>query len=432
MPHDDDPNQAGIRAAINRSADDPPTPENDPNWREHLLMGDKDKPRPVFTNALVALRSAPQWAGVIGFDEFAYRAVMRKKAPWMTSAVRDEPWSDYFDSLTCEWLQRHDIFVKPHEVTRAVQVVAREHPFHPVRDYLQACPCDGAPRLDTSAITYLGAADTPYSRAVVARWMISAVARIMEPGCKADCMLILEGPQGKLKSTALETLGTPWYTDELAELGTKDASMQLAGKWIFEMSELDSIIRVRGNTDRIKAFMSRKTDRYRPAYGAHVVELPRQCVFAGSSNKDHDHFGDDTGNRRFWPLTCGTIDIEGLRDVRHLLWGEAVQRYLALAPWWLDTEELQAAASEEQDARLTSDPWFEPIAGWLHRMGKSDTSIAEILENAIARRLPEQTKSDEIRVGLCLRKLGWQGYRLGSKQRRYRLNPYSPTLEHWS
>ena len=142
---------------------------------------------------------------------------------------------------------------------------------HPVRDYLDALRWDGVPRLEHWTITYLGAEDTPLNRAFGSRWMISAVARIMQPGAKADHMLILEGPQGAKKSSALKALaGADWFTDELAEIGSKDAAQQMRGIWIIEIAELDAISRA--EVSRIKAFLTRTTDRYRPPYERYIVD----------------------------------------------------------------------------------------------------------------------------------------------------------------
>ena len=211
---------------------------------------------------------------------------------------------------------------------------------HPVRDYLTALVWDGISRLDSWLITYLDAEDTPLIRAIGSRWMISAVARIMQPGAKVDHMLILEGPQGGKKSSALKTLaGAEWFTDELAEIGSKDAAQQMRGIWIIEIAELDAISRA--EVSRIKAFLTRTTDRYRPPYERYVVEVPRQCVFAGSVNPE-TYLRDETGNRRFWPVRCGSIDIDALRHDRDQLWAEAVARYRQGAIWWLDEPELIA------------------------------------------------------------------------------------------
>ena len=287
------------------------------DWRHLLITRDKSgAPRPLLANAITAFRSAPEWEGLLWFDAFHQRTMLRGRAPWSVEAT-DEGWTGTNDILAADWLQRHDIYVSPDVAGQAIETVARDRRFHPVVNYLERCRWDRAARLDSWAIVYLGAEDTPYCRAVSRRWMISAVARIMEPGCKADCALILEGPQGLLKSAALKTLGHPWFTDDLADLGTKDAAMQLAGRWILELAELDSISR--GEVSKIKAFMSRTTDRFRPPYGRRVVEQPRQCVLAGTVNNT-EYLRDETGGRRFWPIQCSVIDTEALVADRDQLW----------------------------------------------------------------------------------------------------------------
>ena len=250
------------------------------------------------------------------------------------------------------------------------------------------------------------AKDTEYSRAVGSRWLLSAVARIFRPGAKADCCLILEGPQGIRKSTALRTLAGEYFTDELADLGTKDAAMQTRGVWIIELSELDSLSH--SDVARIKAFMSRTTDRFRPPYGMRLLESPRQCVFAGTVNHT-TYLRDETGGRRFWPVTCGRIDIDTLARDRDQLWAEAKARFDAGAAWWLETTELVQMASDQQMERYEGDPWDEVIACWLE--GRSSVSISEVLERCLQKPQGLWTQTDKNRTARCLKALGWERYR---------------------
>jgi predicted P-loop ATPase len=287
-----------------------------------------------------------------------------------------------------------------------VQTAAQDHLFHPVKTYLHGIQWDGVERLDRWLSVYLGAADTEYSRAVGSRWLISAVARIFRPGTKADCCLILEGPQGIRKSTALRTLAGEYFTDELADLGSKDAAMQTRGVWIIELSELDSL----SNSDvaRIKAFMSRTTDRFRPPYGMRLMESPRQCVFAGTVNHS-TYLRDETGGRRFWPVTCGRIGIDELARDRDQLWAEAKVRFDTGAPCWLETAELVHMAADQQIERYDGDPWEEVIGPWLE--ARSSTSISEVLERCLQKPQALWTQTDKNRAARCLRSLGWERYR---------------------
>ncbi len=234
-----------------------------------------------------------------------------------------------------EWLQRRELNVTPMTVGRSAGAVAREITVHPVRDHLGAITWDGVPRIEAWACRYLGAEDTAFNRSVGGLWLISAVARIFRPGVKADHMLVLEGPQGARKSTALKILaGEDWFTDELPDLGSKDAAMHMQGVWIIEIAEIDAI--GKAEVSRIKAFLTRTTDRFRPPFGCYTIDVPRQCVFAGTVNPD-TYLRDETGNRQFWPVRRGTIDIDALARDRDQLWAEAVARFRTGAIWWLDT-----------------------------------------------------------------------------------------------
>jgi predicted P-loop ATPase len=379
-------------------------------WRMDLL---RSKPPmnttegrilPVLANAIAAFRHAPEWGGVLAFNEFAYGMVALKPAPW--GVVPKGEWTDHEDRLAAEWLQRQGILVSVDVAGQAVQTVARDHPFHPVKAYLGRLQWDGVERLDQWLSTYLGADDAAYSRAVGSRWLISAVARVFQPGAKADCCLILEGPQGIRKSTALRTIAGEYFTDELADLGSKDAAMQTRGVWIIELSELDSL----GHAEvaRIKAFMSRTTDRFRPPYGMRLVESPRQCVFAGTVNHG-TYLRDETGGRRFWPVVCGQIDVEGLAAVRDQLWAEAKVRFESGFVWWLDTPDLVKLASDQQDARYEGDPWEEVIGPWLE--SKQSTAVSEVLQRCIDKPQAQWTQTDKIRAARCLRAQGWVRYR---------------------
>ena len=259
-----------------------------------------------------------------GFNEFSQRVVTLRGTPWGKDP--GTAWSDDADSRATEWLQREaNILVPSNTVAEAVQTVAHEHPFHPVQEYLNGLVWDGAPRLQNWLTTYLGCVDSEFVRAVGPPWLVSAVARIFEPGCQVDTVLVLEGPQGLRKSSALRALvGDAWFTDHIAELGSKDAYLDLQGKWVIELSELASIRKA--ETEKVKAFLTARIDHFRPPYGRRAMDFRRQNVFAATTN-DQEPFVDSSGNRRYWPVRCGQIDIDAISRDRDQLWAEAYDLY---------------------------------------------------------------------------------------------------------
>jgi len=386
------------------------------SWRDLLLLNLNGTVKPVLANAITALRGAPEWAEALGYNEFAHFTVLQKPAPWMkANAQMPADWSPNDDILVTEWLHHQGIFVSVESAGQAVESVARERPFHPIRTYLRDLAWDGQPRLRSWLADYLGVDPSPYAAAVGSRWLISAVARVFEPGCKADCCLILEGEQGIRKSTALRVLTQPWFTDEIADLGSKDAALQTRGVWVIEIAELDSLSR--SDVGKIKAFMSRATDRFRPPYGKRTIESPRQCVFAGSVNHG-TYLRDETGGRRFWPVECKapSIDVDSLAVVRDQLWAEATALYFDGKPWWLDSMELNREASREQEERYEGDPWDELILEWAE--GRETVSISEVLSSCLEKKKDLWTQWDRNRVARCLRANGWIRFKSGPRRAR--------------
>lgn len=387
-------------------------------WRMALIMNDKGAPKTCLANGLIALRGHPDWASVLRFDLFSQRTYINGRLPWL-NRTESRPWTPNDDTLAANWLQHQGIMLPSKATSECIETVAHDAEFHPVLDYLAQQRWDGEPRLDEWCARYLGAPDTPFVRAVAARWLISAVARVMQPGCKVDCAIVLEGRQGIGKSQALRALFDPWFSDEISELGSKDAAIQIAGVWCLELAELVGIRR--GDIERVKAFMSRTFDRYRAPWGTRAADHQRQCVFAGSVNDD-EYLRDETGNRRFWPIKCGRrIDLDGLREARSQLWAEASDRYLADEAWWLNSDELNSAAINEQDSRRKVDPWERLIADY--STARSTVSVDEILADLLSIELADRTQLHANRIGACLRALGWERFyqRIGDRREsRYR------------
>ncbi|MDA1155181.1 MAG: VapE family protein [Proteobacteria bacterium] len=443
--------QIGVLRRRLNSTGDLMKPAARPLWANRLRLDLSGTPERNEANVITALGSDPAFAGTIAFDEFRQEVAVLRPAPW-DAAETDypRPWEDSDDIRLAEWLQHREVNVAPLVVGRSVGAVARESRIHPVRAYLNLLQWDGTPRLETWTNRYLGADPTDLTHAMGSLWLISAVARIYRPGVKADHMLILEGEQGARKSTALKILaGEQWFTDELPDLGSKDAAIHMQGVWIVEIAELDAI--GRAEVSRIKAFLTRTTDRFRPPYGRHTVEIKRQCVFAGTVNPD-TYLRDETGNRRFWPIRCGEIDIDALARDRDQLWAEAVARFKAGAIWWLEDKELLKAARNEQDKRYQSDAWDGLIELWLthevrtvgdrfssvdpprresvpRREPLRDVSVGEILEEAIGIEPARWTRPDQMRIGVYLKKNGWRRYKARAEGGRNAPREWRHTLD---
>lgn len=382
-------------------------------WSHHALTYAKgDKLEPSLSNIVTILSQHPDWAGVIAFDAFSSRIVATRQPPWSTltmpaDGARAGEWRDEDDSRAAMWLEAFGMGgVQTSKVGEAVQVVARVYEVHPVRDYLNGLAWDGTERIGNWLTAYVGTEETSYTRLVGRLWLISAVARVMVPGSKADHMLVLEGDQGTNKSSALRTLaGASWFYDDAIDLDSKDGKIALRGRWIVELAELDSLRR--SDVERVKAFLTVQEDRYRPPYGRRDVDVPRQCVFAGTTNNT-EYLRDATGNRRFWPVKCGAINLDALSLDRDQLWAEAVHAYRADAAWWPRGSEEIALCGEAQEARYQGDTWETEIANWLLNRAERTTkpfTMSDVL-TALGIQTAAQDRPAQTRAGAILARLG--------------------------
>lgn len=330
-----------------------------------------------------------------------------------------QKWKDHNFSEVSEWLHDAMGIINPITSTVAASMlaVAQENEFDPVVEYLKSLTWDGVKRLE-SWLTYVTGCDgNLYTAAVGKSFLISAVARAMDPGSKVDTVLILHGPQGSLKSSLLAELAVrpEWFCDHVSDIGEKDSAMEISGPWIVEFSELDAISSKK-DTERVKSWLTRRVDRFRPPYGRAVVDIPRRCVFSGTSNIEQ-FLRDETGGRRFWPVTISEIDLNFVREIRDQLWAEAYAAYTQGVKWWLDGETLEKAL-EEQNNRRIPDPWEDTIREWLIEthinvaklhLDNRDTAgrriyatSQEILNECLKVDIARQTKSDLDRCGRIL------------------------------
>lgn len=395
--------------------------EVQPDWKE-LLKRNKKGPLPNMYNAAVALTFHEMFQRSLAFNTLTNVIEITRPMRNIEMEVPAE-WADKHDVAFAIWLQRQDIEASAETASRAAGYVARRNPVHPIRDYLQSLRWDGVPRIHDWLQQCLGVEDSAYVRSVGAKWLISAVARVMRPGCKADHMLILEGHQGIGKSTALEVLAGRYFTDAVGNMSDKDAALAVQRVWIVEIGELSSFKKT-SEVEHIKGFITRTTDRIRPPYGRYVQDMPRQCVFAGTTNQDQ-YLTDETGNRRFWPVMCRFANIERLREIRDQLWAEALTAFEDGKVWWLEEAEAVQSAAVQQRQRVETDVWESIIREYVRSLylgGTSHFNVEDILAGCLKIPPNQWEHKHKIRVGRILAALGVQKQRMrinGEIQRVY-------------
>lgn len=378
VPHDD----AGIPIAV--------------NWRAVLEYAGKF-PLNNLDNAVRAIAHDPALKGRIWYDEFLDSIITNWHGP-------ARKWIDPDDVQLQLHLQRHVGLtrISPSTCHDAAVVAA----FHDVRNecktYITGCKArwDGTARLEFLMSEAFGADDNVYTRAVGRCWFISMVARVLQPGCKVDTVPVLEGKQGKGKSSALSTIGGKWFTECHENVLNKDFFGVLEGNMLVEIAEMHSFSR--SEVERVKGLISCRMDRYRKAYGRNTQDHPRQSVLACTTNRD-DWQKDDTGARRFWPILCGDINLEWLRINRDNLFGEAVTLYENGIPWWDVPEEDQ---KREAELRRDADSWEQVIEHWL--IGQSGFNTTDILLNCLKIEISKHERSLQTRVVRIMKLLGYQ------------------------
>lgn len=329
-----------------------------------------------------------------------------------------EQWAGELSDHACQILrvliQKHFGFDPGREnVHDAAVQLCLQNPFDPVLDYLDSLTWDGKKRLDRWLVDYLGAEDTELNRVIGRLVLVAAIRRARQPGCKFDQIIVLEGIEGTQKSTAIAVMAGEENFSDQTILGLNEIRQMelIEGRWLYEIADLAGMRH--SEVEAVKAFASRTADRGRPAYGRHVIDVPRRCVFFATTNDDA-YLKSQTGNRRFWPVKTGRIAIEALRRDRDQLWAEAAQVEAAGEPIKLP-ERLWSQATAEQNKRLEHDPWddlLDAVRGELHCGHDGDEErVASIVLITECLKIPpdRQTKEVEKKLAHCMRRLGWSG-----------------------
>ena len=327
-------------------------PEVDEDWEAKLDRTEEGGVRSNITNAVLILKNHPALQG-IRFNELSGAIEVKGRLPWKRP---NKYWRDADDAQLYGWVaDQYGVQFPENKFTKALAIVTDQRRFNPLRDYIRGLPdWDGVPRVDTLLVDYLGAEDSPYTRAVTRKTLIGAIQRVLEPGCKFDTVLVLDGKPGIGKSTLLRKLGGVWFSDSLSLADTRDktAAEKLQGVWIMEIGEMQGTRKA--DIDVMKGFLSRQVDEYRAAYGRVVERHPRTSIICGTTNSTTGFLRDTTGNRRFWPVTVnggGRLNVWGMtEETRAQIWAEAMAYTAEGEDSFLDAEMEKEAAKAQQAA----------------------------------------------------------------------------------
>jgi len=434
--------------------------EIDPNWVQKLHRGEEGDLKATLPNIALIVDNDPRFRGIVSFNEFTQEIVLRgtsrrakkKRESAHDPANLDGKLWDVKDWLNGDnWTDSHDIAIRSiiesktqmkgygikvsdRDLRGGVDISAQKRSFHPVRELLESAIWDSRPRAETMFIDYLGADDTPYHRQAALMTLVGAVARIYRPGHKFDFVPILEGVQGKGKSTFIRVLGLHWMNELAGDIGDPKQMVEvMLGTWVLEIGELSSMHRAEVND--LKAFVSRTHDKVRLAWEKRAREFPRQCIFIGSTN-DREYLKDQTGGRRFWPIVCkidGEIDNALFEQNVMQIWAEAVHIYKRMRaehkgrelPLYLTEEAaLQAVAMQESrrvetveeimagkigawlDQPIGTDSGFDDLDADAPKLYRQVTCVAQIWEEMMGRdgTIPH---TESTKIGKALTVAGW-------------------------
>lgn len=375
-------------------------PERVPHLRLQKTQSGVPKPLANALNVHTVLSLDTRWKGRLEFNDFSGESELDR-----------QPLTDTAVTRISAWLQKvYGFTIAKGALVDTIDMVAEDNHYHPVREYLRGLSWDGMPRVHRLLTDYMKAQTTSERHEalleeVALRWMVSAVARVMQPGCQVKAALLLVGDQNAGKSSALRILGDPWYSRTRIELENKDGMVQLQGVWIYELPEIRGLFTAY-KAESVKQFLDQEVDRYRTHFKTFPRPHPRQCVF-GATDNTLKLLNDPTGSSRYYPVTVGRIDLERLADERDLLWAEAVRSYDAGERWHLHDPEAALLASISRGYQEI-DPWTDKIADFMdeQRVQGILNTLPEILDG-LKLDLRMQDMKVSHRVGGILRSLGY-------------------------
>lgn len=364
-----------------------------------------------------------RFAGKIKFDEFSRQEYLMGEIPWESENC-DRAWGSRDDAALYSIIQTDYGVKNRNDYFDAIKNVSMRNRFHPVRDILDSLEFDGNEHIRSLLPNYLGVEDTEYAYQVMRLWMLGAVARVYEPGCKFDYTMIFTGPQGLGKSTFLKmmSLNDSWFNDSLDSLDSDKTAQSLMGSWIVELAELKSLARTAGGVESVKRFLTAVQDKYRVPYERRADIFLRQCVFAGTTNKS-DFLQDETGNRRFLIIQTGVnkpakslFVPEAIEDMK-AAWAEAIHIWKTEKPELILPDSCRDEARRLQDESMADDGKVGIITQFLE--DKQRTCVLEIWKEALEENgRPQKWQSSEI-SDIILSLPNWSRVKSPTRYREY-------------
>ena len=384
---------------------------------DYQINHDKDgreKSRKVLQtvrNFEVIIENDKRFAGKIKFDEFAQQTYLDGDTVWQSNNHR--AWSSFDDSALFSILQSEYGMKSRNDYFDAIKNVSMRNKFHPVRELLDSFQWDGREHIRSLLPNYLGVEDTEYSYQVMRLFMLGAVARVYQPGCKFDYTMILQGRQGVGKSTFLKllALNDDWFSDSLDGLDSDKAAQSILGSWIIELAELKSLARTAGGVDSVKRFLSASQDKLRLPYERRADVFLRQVVFAGTTNRS-DFLQDETGNRRFLIIETGVnepekslFDSRVMEDIK-AAWAQAVYIWKTEKPRLVLPDSCRGEAQRLQEDSMSDDGKLGIITDYL--ADKQRVCAIEIWQKALNENgRPQKWQASEINT-IILSLPGWE------------------------
>lgn len=399
------------------------------DWMADLITTPDGKIKACGENVYVILTRSPETKGTFRFN------LVEKTIEVHGGMFAGVPLT-VLDTTVAGWLQRaYGLGMGLADVSAYMLRAAYQNRYDPVANYLTSLVWDGVPRLEAFFFKYIGAktrgADgqdlTEHLQRIGRYWFISAVARALDPGCQVDTVLVLEGKEGKGKTSALRLLGGKWFASTELVLGDKDTKLATSSSWIIELSELTSVRK--SETDALKAFITTTEDRFRVPYGRVVESFKRRCVFVGTTN-DAEYLTAGHGRRRFWPVHVESVDLEAIGYARDQLWAEAVHRFRAGERWYL-TESEQEIANEQAEERVSETAIESKIREWWYGMDPAKrpkfVSMLEIVEDVLKISVNLVSRGVSTEIGQAMQRLKFTRDRVTVDGKQVRV--YVPTQE---